>query len=200
METTPVIIDTNNSNIWKWLAGISFTGIAAYFGWKYYFNDPLPDVPDDYDNDSETDENYSEQYGVQIQKFKILRADSWAKKIAAEAKTLGKTFESHLNDIAVSKYVQQGLGDDKELIQHFENKVLEYQIKARQSSTWMASITKKAEKNGISIEQQLRRDAIWMLLTSLIKKYKDQGGGTNNSDQQNSQGNFNGFGGFTISN
>lgn len=201
METTPITISTNNNSIWKWLTGISFTAVAAYFGWKYYFDDQLPEVPDENSNDPVNIDSNSEKYGVQLQKFKILTVDSWAKKILAEAKALSKTFEVHLNDVAVGKYVREGTPDDNKLLQQFENKIREYQIKARQSGQWMESIAEKAQQNNISIDLQLRNSAIWMILTNLIKKYNNlPGGQTNKYDQQADQDNFNGFQGFSSSN
>jgi len=199
METTPITVSTNNNSIWKWMTGISLTAVAAYFGWKYYFDDQLPEVPDENSNDPVNIDSNSEKYGVQLQKFKILIVDSWAKKILAEAKALNKTFEVHLNDIAVGKYVREGVPDDKKLLQQFENKIREYQIKARQSGQWMESIAEKAQQNNISIELQLRNSAIWMVLTNLIKKYNLPGGQTNNNDQQADQDNFNGIQGFSPS-
>jgi len=193
METTPITVSTNNNSIWKWMTGISLTAVAAYFGWKYYFDDQLPEVPDENSNDPVNIDSNSEKYGVQLQKFKILIVDSWAKKILAEAKALGKSFESHLNDVAVGKYVREGVPDDNKLLQQFENKIREYQIKARQSGQWMESIAEKAQQNNISIELQLRNSAIWMLLTNLIKKYNQPGGQTNKYDQQADQDNFNGI-------
>ena len=194
MEATPVIINTHSNNIWKWLTGLSVVGIAGFLGWKFFLQDQLPEPTDENTNDDVNIDLNSEKYGVQVHKFQMLSYHKWAESVVEQAKQKGIKFENHLNDLAVGKFVREGL-PKQDVVDRFEQKIREYQIKARQSVKWMESIAKKAEANELSFEQQLRNSAIWMILQTLIKKYKDSSNDDDTSkyDQQADQDNFNGF-------
>jgi len=194
METTPITVNTNSNGIWKWLTGLSLAGIAGFLGWKYLLKGQLPNPVDEESSNDVNINSNSEKYGVQVHKFQMLNYSKWAESIVEQAKQKGMKFENHLNDLAVGKYVREGLPDQK-VIDRFEQKILEYQIKARQSEKWMESISKKAKVNNISFEKQLRNSAIWMVLQTLVNKYKDTPNQDDNSsaEQQSDQDTFNGF-------
>jgi hypothetical protein len=191
------IVKTKSSgNWWKVLLGIG----AGWFLFSAFKNreDALPSPGDNLpDNDSGL--SHGEQYEIDLWKYAILKSGSkWPKLIAQEAKSLGITFAQRLNDIAVAKYVEKGHNEGI-IEKYFQDAIRRMEIKMRQSKTWMAKIAEKADQNGISMEQQMERAAIWSVLNNLMKPYNRKGNPGSNpspSPAPSPSGNRPGHGGY----
>jgi len=172
MENQLIKSAKSSGTWWKLFLGIG----AGWFLFSAFRNreDSLPPsgeaLPDD-----DPSFNHGEQYEIDLWKYSILKSGSkWPKLIAQEAKSLGISFQARLNDIAVAKYVEKGHNDGI-IEKYFRDAIRRVEIKIRQSKTWMAKVAAKADENGISMEQQMERAAIWTILNNLMKPYIKKG-------------------------
>jgi len=172
MENQIVKTSKSSGTWWKVLLGIG----AGWFLFTAFKNreDALPSSGEEIPDDNPTLQ-HGEQYEIDLWKFGILKSGSkWPKLIAQEAKSLGITFAQRLNDIAVAKYVEKGHNEGI-IEKYFRDAIRRMEIKMRQSKAWMGKIADKANQNGISIEQQMEKAAIWSVLNNLMKPYTGKG-------------------------
>ena len=168
---------------WKVLLGIGGIGLSWFvFSSFKAGKDALPN-PDDMPDDDANGYNQTEQYEIDLWKYGILKSGkTWPQQIATQAKALGKTFQQHLNDIAIAKYVEKGHNGGK-IEEYFQQAIRKYKIKVRQSRAWMDKIVQKAKDNNITVDEQMIKAAIWSILNELMKPYVSQ----KNQNQQNQQ-------------
>jgi len=188
------IVKMKSSPIWwKVLLGIG----AGWFLFSSFKNreDTLPSPDEEIPGDNSTIQ-HGEQYEIDLWKYGILKSGKkWPKLIAQEAKSLGITFRERLNDIAVAMYVEKGHNEGV-IEKYFKDAIRRVEIKMRQSKTWMTKIADKANQNGISIDQQMEKAAIWTILNNLIKPYTGKGNPDSNPSPSPTGGNRPGHGGY----
>jgi predicted DNA binding CopG/RHH family protein len=187
METTALQSSKGKSPVLKWLlilGGITGTGLLIK---KLFFSGDDIEMPSG-DEILQIDEPQNqEQYGINIYKYVVLVSKTWAMTAIKESKRLGKTFEQYLDDYAVAKYVKDGTPTEGDLFNNFENQIKVTSIKVERSSSMVKLIQQKAKEKGVSYQQQLRSDVMWIILDKLIKQRKSEYNkipGNSNLDQQ----------------
>lgn len=205
MEST-----SNNKKGLSTIAKVGLIGGAGVIGWLLFSSfksarqlppGDLPIVPGDTPDPLGQGEMTEAEYGVALQKYRILKAGNWGHIIREDAKKKGISFEQELNDVAVKKYFEQGTPTG-EIAEFFERAINVKTYKIEHNVSLKNSIIQKAQDKGYSYENMLMRDAIWLILKSLSDYYINYsgggGGGSVPDDPQdnyiNNNGTYNGVG------
>ncbi len=164
----------------KILLGIGLAG-GGWFLFSSFRNKPLLPSPDD--EPQNTDVGDKDQYAVDLWAFGILKAGpGWAKQIKAEAQRKGISFEKQLREVAIAKYVEKNSLPEEPIPTYFENAIRRKIIAMKLNPSWMKTLQQKATQNNLTIDEQMRKSAIWHVLNDLMKPYINNGGGVPNQN------------------